>query len=58
MNWAGQNLAAVPNVYTLLVKRCCVRLEVIKLLLLLGVQPLLTLLHYLALRESYDPFSA
>ena len=58
VNWAGQNLAAVPDVYPLLMHCCCVRLEVTWLLLLLGVHSLLTPLHCLALCESCDPFSA
>ena len=28
VNWAGRNVAVAPNVYPLLVHRCCVRLEV------------------------------
>ncbi len=28
VNWAAQNLAAVRDVYLLIVHRCCVRLEV------------------------------
>ena len=33
MNWAGQNQAVVPDVYPLLVHRCCIRHKVTQLFL-------------------------